>query len=167
MQVNKAENNVYTKKPSILKNIVSGAIVDLKLSVPVLSQYAMGDYFSKQTEIEQNLTGTQDGKEDGAIKNIANGAVKQLVYTIPVLGTYKVGQAKINHENLKDSIDAYKKDIDYSQKKKGAIRTYLTGLEEKAKLVTPVYGFYYAGKISNEIDNMLKDSQAINAKNNV
>ncbi len=164
MKVNKAENNGYTKKPSKLKNLVNGAIVDIKLSVPVISQHATGDYFSKQKEIAENLAGVQDGKEAGVIKNIGKGAVKQVVYTIPVVGTYKLGQAKANHETLKGVIDAEKNNTKFSPKKHGLIRTYLKGLDEKAKLCIPVYSMYYKGKMANEAENMLKDSETINSK---
>ena len=165
MQVKNAENNVYTKKPSKLNNLVKGAVIDLKLLVPVLSQYTMGDYYSKQTEIAQNLTGLQDGKKAGTLKKIVSGAVKQFVYTLPILGTYQVGKAKVNHENLKNVIEADKKNAPLPPKKKGIFKTYFKGLAEKFKLCIPVYGTYYAGKISNETNNMLKDSKIIKAQN--
>ena len=166
MQVNKAENNIYTKKPSKLNNLATGFIADLKLGVPVLSQYAVGDFYSKQKETAQNLAKVQDGKEDGTIKKIAKGFVTQLVYTIPVIGTYKIGKDKNNHDMLKNAVEAQKYDSTFAPKKSNPIKTYFKGLGEKIKLLIPVYSIYYAGKVVNETKNMYKDSQAINAKKN-
>lgn len=164
MAVKQVENNVYAKKPSKLNNLVKGAIVDLKLSIPVLSQYTVGDYFSNQKETAENLLKVQDGKEAGALKKIIKGAVKQIVFTLPVIGTYKIGKAKVQHDLLKNQIEAQKCNSIYAGKPAGILKTYFKGLGEKIKFTIPVYSTYYAGKIANESKNMLKDSQVINAK---
>lgn len=166
MQVNKAENSIYTKKSSKLNNLVTGAIADLKLGVPVLSQYATGDFYSKRTETAQNLAGVQDGKEAGALRKIGKGFVNQLIYTIPVIGTYKIGKDKVNHDFMKNTVEAQKYDSTYAYKKTNPIKTYFKGLGEKIKLLIPIYSIYYAGKMVNETNNMYKDSQILNAKNN-
>lgn len=166
MVVKPVENNGYTKKPSKLNNLVTGTLVDLKLSVPVLSQHTVGDFFSNQKETAQNLLNVQDGKENGALKKVVDGAVKQFVFTLPVIGTYKIGKAKVNHDILKYDVDAHKYNATYAEKKPGVIKTYFKGLIEKMKFTIPVYNTYYAGKIANESKNTLKDSQIINAKNN-
>lgn len=166
MAVKSVDNSVYSKKPSKLNNLVTGALVDLKLSIPVLSQHTVGDYYSKQTEIAQNLLGMQDGKEAGPIKKIVKGFTSQIVFSLPIIGTYKLGKAKVNHENLKNTVIADKYNSIYNAKKKGVFKTYMQGLAEKLKFTIPVYNTYYAGKIANESKNMLKDSQVINAKLN-
>jgi hypothetical protein len=62
-------------------------------------------------------------------------------------------------------IEEDKKNAPLPPKKKGIFKTYFKGLAEKFKLCIPVYGTYYAGKISNETNNMLKDSKIIKAQN--
>ena len=108
MAVGYVQSGLYTQKPSGLKNFGEGVLTNIKYTVPVLSGHTVGDYFSKQNETVENLTGTQDGKEAGFFKKTINGAWKKFVYALPIIGTYQLGKNKVQHENLKNQIEAAK-----------------------------------------------------------
>lgn len=161
MAVNFSQGNLYTQKPTGWQNFGEGVLTNIKVSVPILSGHTVGDYFSNQQETKENLTGTQDGKEAGFIKKTANGFWKKFVYTLPIIGTYQLGKNKIEHENLKNQIEAAKNGEEYTPEKKGFFKTLFTGVGEKIKNVIPFYGTYYRGRMMNENENMYKDSQII------
>ena len=164
MAVGYVQSGLYTQKPSGLKNFGEGVLTNIKYTVPVLSEHTVGDYFSKQNETVENLTGTQDGKEAGFFKKTINGAWKKFVYALPIIGTYQLGKNKIQHENLKNQIEAAKNGTTYEPQKAGVFKTLFKGIGEKIKNVIPFYGTYYRGKMMNENENMYKDSQIIAAQ---
>ena len=131
MTVSFAQNDLFTQKPSGWKNMGEGILTDIKVTVPILSGHTVGDYFSKQEETKENLTGTQDGKEDGFIKKTANGFWKKLVYALPIIGTYQLGKNKIEHDNLKNQIEAAKNGEEYVPEEAGFFKTLFKGLGEK------------------------------------
>ena len=167
MAISGVQSSMYTQKPSGLKNFGEGVLTNLKLTVPVLGDYTVGDYFSKREETMQNLSGTQDGKEDGFFKKTFKGLWKSFVYALPIIGTYQLGKNKIGHENVKNLVEAEKNGTTYELKDNGGFKAYFTGLGEKIKNIIPFYGTYYRGKMMNESENMYKDSQIIAAQNEV
>ena len=108
MAINGVQSGLYTQKPSGLKNFGEGVLTELKFTVPMLGSHAVGDYFSKREETMQNLSGAQDGKEDGIVKKTVKGFLKSLLYALPIIGTYQLGKNKIGHENVKNLIEAEK-----------------------------------------------------------
>ena len=165
MTVSYVSGSEYTQQSTGLQNMGKGVVTDLKLCVPLLRSNTVGDYFSKQEETAENLNGTQDGQEDGFFKKTAKGFIKQIVYALPVIGTYQMGKDKIEHENLKEQIEAEKNGTTYEESDTGVIKTFFTGLGEKIKNIIPIYGTYYRGKMMSENENMYEDSQIIAAQN--
>ena len=145
-----------------VKTYGKGLLTDLKLSTPVLSEYATGDYYSKMNEVKQNLSNTQDGKEDNAFQKTIKGLGKQIVLSLPIIGTYVLGKTKNDHENAIAQLDANKNGTKFVAKESGVIKTFVTGLCEKLKHAVPFYGTYYRGQIANEVNNLYKESQVIN-----
>lgn len=154
--------NFTTQEASKLKNYGKGLITNFKLATPVLSEYATGDYFSKLNETTENLSDTQDGKEDGVFKKTLKGAWKQFVLSLPIIGTYQLGKTKEHHDNAKGRIDSIKNGTEFHTQHSGVFKTYIKGLGEKIKHSIPFYGTYYRGKIANEVNNMYQDSKVIN-----
>lgn len=145
-----------------VKTYGKGILTNLKLSTPVLSEYTTGDYYSKMNEVKQNLSNTQDGKEDNKFQKTIKGLGKQIVLTLPIIGTYVLGKTKNDHENAIAQLDANKNGVEFVAKESGVVKTFVTGICERVKHEIPFYGTYYRGQIANEVNNLYKETQAVN-----
>lgn len=165
----KSNSNSNTK-PTFFRCIGKGIKRDLKLLVPVWGVCVQGDDFVKQNQVNENLKdlktfGMYDSANDekaSLSKRFLSGFAKGVVH-LPIIGSFAMGKYKIQHEQLKDDIDAMKFGVKTEPaKKKGAIKTYFIGVTERLKRSIPIIRAYTFGKNIIEIENMQKDLSQIN-----
>ncbi|MBQ8635543.1 hypothetical protein IJ425_05265 [bacterium] len=164
-------NPQYSQKPGFFKCVGKGITRTLKCVVPVWGRSEIGDEFVKQNQINENIKDiktfgkydSENDKKTPLFKRYASGfAASSLV--APIIGTYATGLHKVQHEQLKDEIEALKVgEKPLPAKKPGVFKTYFIGLWEKVKRTLPVAHAYVTGKYAIEIDNMKNDLAVINS----